>query len=73
MTIFNLSVNNYASVSLEDRVILFGSTANGNAQDIAEFKSGEWSSIGKLKSVRYGYGAIHQYRNVMIIGGRKTQ
>ena len=63
----------YASVSLSDRVIIFGSTAFSNSPNIGVYKAGSWSSLGQLKSPRYGYGAIEQAGKIMIIGGRNAK
>ena len=64
----------YASVSLADRVIIFGSTSTkATSPEIAVYKAGSWSSIGVLKSPRYSYGAVEYNGIVMIVGGRNSQ
>merc|ERR1711953_1301343 len=68
---FGEQINNYASVSLVDRVIIFGSTTGGSPK-IGVYKSGSWYSIGQLKSPRFSYGAVEQSGTVMIVGGRDT-
>ena len=61
-------------MSLDDRVIIFGSTAGeGTTSDIGVYKDASWYTIGKLKSPRHSYGAVVQAGIVMIIGGRGTQ
>ena len=58
---------------MDDRVIIFGTTYSYNSHKIGLFKSGSWSSIGKLKSPRQSYGAVEQNGIVMIVGGLETQ
>ena len=67
-------IKHYASVSLADRVIIFGSTSTeATSTEIGVYKGGNWSSIGVLKSPRYSYGAVEYDGIVMIVGGRNSQ
>ena len=68
-----LRIDHYASVSLIDRVYIFGSSSSSNSPNIGVYKSGSWSSIGQLKSVRHAYGAVEDNGSVMIVGGGGTQ
>ena len=69
-----LSIYCYASVSLPDRVIIFGSSWWSNTSPtIGVYKAGSWSSLGQLKSTRWGYGAVEQAGKVMIVGGYGTE
>merc|ERR1712062_201125 len=64
---FDSSVSNYATLSLEDRIILFGSSSN--MKSVSQFKSGNWTEIGELESPRKSYGAIHFNGITVIVGG----
>ena len=60
-------------MSLDDRVIIFGTTLETTDPTIGVY-NGNWYSIGKLKSKRYCcYGAVEQAGIVMIVGGRDPQ
>ena len=66
-----LRLSRYASVSLPDRVIIFGSDVYSS--NIGVYKDGSWYSIGQLKDTRSSYGAIEQAGTVMIVGGDGTR
>ena len=66
-------ISRYATLSLQDRVIVFGSNAWSSSPKIGVYKSGSWSSIGQLKHPRSYYGAVEQNGMAMIIGGSGTR
>ena len=61
-------------MSLDDRVIIFGTTAaEGATTDIGVYKAGNWYSMGQLNSRRVSYGAVEHDGIVMIVGGDGIQ
>ena len=49
----------YAAVSTEESVIIMGgATRKGDIDDVAEFKNGKWSFLGRLKMRRSEGGAV---------------
>ena len=41
-------LHHFASVSLTDRVIVFGSTASSNSRNVAQYKQDIWSVLGQF-------------------------
>ena len=69
-------MTNFATVSIEDRIILFGSTFRSSTMSntVTQYKSGKWSKIGsELESPRHSYAAVYNNGMVMIIGGEGEQ
>ena len=64
-----LRIYRYASVSVKDRVIIFGVSWNS---PIGVYKSRKWSTIGQLEHSRFSYGPVEQNGMVMIIGGKRS-
>lgn len=69
-------MTNFATISMEDRIILFGSTfiSSTMSNTVTQYKSGKWSKIGsELESPRHSYAAVYNNEMVMIIGGEGKQ
>ena len=66
-----LRIKLYDTVSLNDRVIVFGGRIDNSLQSgsiIAEF-NGSWKQIGSLKQPRDGHSVTMQGDDVLVIGG----
>ena len=71
-----LRISHFGTVSLEDRVIVFGTTysAYPSSPQICQYRNGRWNgSLGQLESPRAAYGAVDYEGIVMIVGGEDTQ
>jgi len=59
----------YAMVSMETSVVIFGGTTNKDIAGVYEFQNGKWHMLGNHNTVRRGHAAVYYEGINMIIGG----
>ena len=62
----------YATASTVDSVYIIGGYTAGSpscTSTIAEYKDGNWKSVGNLAQSRFRHGAITSESTTMVIGG----
>ena len=71
---FGFRLSNYGTISLSDRVILFGTNFYTDMSPaVVVYKNDIWTQIGTQSSPRSSYGVIHNGEVAMIVGGYMTQ